>query len=537
MLETVLAMLIMTTVGLALLAMVQKSLVVSYRAREAMTCSRMAQTGLARVKNMDFYYLFAADSDQADFGLWAAYPYKAVLDGIKTTLNSSKFDRFRIQSAFMRRDSSDSNNNAMTSDLVPFTDNNGDNVDDYDSNIRFFDQNADGDFHDTYTSAGRTVAEQPDTHIKKVTFDVFRAGRLVCSKTELVSLEQMTGDPNPSSESALSLLVSTPSNGAFLYSMSTLARQNAWALAISKPYPNDIQRFRADATSPLPIAGETDPLATINLYVGSSGILAAPAADAAGGFSAAPPAITAALVEGANILRVQATKDGYNSPIANKSLVLDLAPPIAGGFSPTGTAATRAPFVSATLSDPGVSTATTSGICPDVVTLKINGTPVNFAYTAGAVVWIDSTTGAAPILDTGTYTAVIEGGDYAGYKTSAAWTFTLSVPDTDHSAPAIAEKSPIGMAPSTLPDISVKVFDNQSGIIPASITLKIDGAIAVNASNVGQHYDAGTNKVTFTLSSPFPPGTSHSVEITASHWATFPADKITSTDSWTFTTP
>jgi hypothetical protein len=528
----------MTTVGLALLALIQKSLVVSFRAREQMTCSRMVQTGFSRLKNIDFYYLFADDSSQANYGLQAAYPYKAVLDGLKASLQASKFDRFRVQVTFMRRDASDSNSDGLTSDLVAFKDSNSDNRDDYDTNIRYYDQNGDGDFYDTYAYNGRTVAEQPDTHIKKITLDIFRAGRLACTQTELISLEQLTGDSNPSSEAQLALLISTPSNGGFLYSWSNLARQNAWNLAISKPYPEEIARYRADSTSPMPVAGETDALATVNLYMGASGILASPTADASRNFSAAPSALTSALVEGANVLLGQATKDGYTSPITQRSLILDLVPPVLTGPMPLGATPTKSPYVAAALSDTGASTTTSSGICPDVITMKINGSEVNTSYAAGAVIWIDSTTGTVPVLENGAYTVLVEAGDYAGYKTTHSWTFTLAAPVTDNSAPTIAQKSPIGgSTPSTLPEISVKVFDNQSGIIPSSIILKIDGTVVVDVSNIGAHYDAGTTLVSYTPSSPFISGSWHSVEITASHWATDPADKVTSTDTWGFTVP
>ncbi|MBI5239730.1 MAG: hypothetical protein HY926_04600 [Elusimicrobia bacterium] len=536
-LETMLAILIMTTVGLALLAMVQKSLAVSLKAREQMSCSRMVQTGFSRIKNLDFYYLFAADSSLSNHGLWAAYPYKAVLDGLQATLAASRFDRFRVQVTFMRRDISDANGDGRTSDLIQFTDNNSDNADDYDTGIRYFDQNGDLDFYDTYVSGGRTVAEQPDTHIKKVTFDVFRRGRLVCSQTELVSLEGFSGDVNPSSEASLALLVSTPSNNAFLYALDTAGRVSAWNLPIAKAYPSDILRYRADAVSPLLVSGETDPLAAVNLYVNSSGILASPAADMSGAFSASPAAVTAALAEGADALRGQAVKDAYTSPIAARALILDLKAPVSTGTTPSGTVPTRSPYVSALLSDPGISTSVTSGICPDVVTLRINGVEVNHSYSQGPAVWIDSTTGTVPVLDTGTYTAVVEFGDYAGYKASATWTFTVEVPDTDNSAPAIAQKSPIGMAPSTLPEISVKVFDNQSGIIPASIVLKLDGAVVVDASNIGSRYDAGADRVFYTPGGAFAPGSAHTVEVTASHWANDPLDKVTSSEAWDFTVP
>lgn len=536
-LETVLALFIMTTVGLVLVAMVQKAMIVTFKAREQTSCSRAVQTGFARLKNVDFYQVFAADSNSSDYGLQASYPYRAVLDGIRSTLQTSQFDRFRLQVSFLRRDSSDANGNLMTSDLIAFTDANADLRDDHDASIRYLDQNADGDYYDTYVSGGRTVSEQPDTHIKALTLEIFRRGRLVCAQTERVSLEQFTGDPNPSSEAALRILVSTPANSAYLYKLDTATRNGAWALPLSKAYPEDIIRYRADAALALAISGETDPLATVRFYIGGSGELANTGADAAGSFSASPPAVTAALVEGANELLAQATKDSYSSPISPRSLILDSMPPSAAASQPTGTVGTRAPYVVIAVSDPGASTTTTSGVCPDVLTLKANGVEVAHSFSSGLLVWIDSATQTVPVLATGTYAMTMEAGDYAGYKTSASWSFTLSVPDTDNSAPAIANKSPVGIAPSALPEISVRVFDNQSGIIPASVTLRLDGTVVVDSSNIGAHYDPADGTVRYTPSAAFDPSSSHAVEITASHWSTDPPDKIVSTDSWSFTVP
>ncbi len=248
-LETVLAMAIMTIAGLALIALVQKVSAVTFKAREQQTCGRMIQTGFSRVKNIDFYNVFAADSNSADYGLAVAYPYRGALDALRTTLASSKFDRFRVSVVFMRRDSSDSNGDALTSDLVPFTDANADLIDDYDANVRYFDQTADGTYWQTYVSGGRTVAEQPDTHVKRVTLDVYRANRLVCSQTELLSLEQFTASSNPSSEAVLSLNVSTPANNTPLYQQSSAGQTAALTLTIFKAYPNDAIALRADAAA------------------------------------------------------------------------------------------------------------------------------------------------------------------------------------------------------------------------------------------------------------------------------------------------
>ncbi|MFA5139032.1 MAG: hypothetical protein WC728_07355 [Elusimicrobiota bacterium] len=537
--ETVMAIFIMTVGGVALVGMVQKQMIAVLKAREKVTCGRMSQTGMARIKNIDFYALFSADSSSTNHGLWAAYPYRAVFDGIRGTLLASKYDRFRVTVAFLRRDTADSNANGMISDLVEFSDANGDRVDDCDSGVRYLDQNGDGDFYDTYTSGGRTVAEQPDTHIKKVTLDVFRRGRLVCSQTEFVSLEQFTGDPNPSSESVLSLLLSTPPNNAFLYQETTPGQAGSRALALSKTYPAEVEQFRADAASPLLLSGETDPLAAVNFYVGASGVLDTAAADSAGAFTANPSAVTAEFVEGHNTLEVQASKDGYTSPITRRAVLLDVAPPSFSGDVPAGTMNTLAPYVAVTLADVGTATTAVSGICPDVITLQVNGSSVPYAYdsTTGRVVWIDSTTNTAPVLPNGAYSVLAEGGDYAGYKTTQSWTFTLSVGDTDHSAPSIAERSPIGMAGSQWPEISVRVFDEQSGVVPSSIRMTLDGEVVVDSSNLGGHYDASDGTVSYMPPAEFASGGEHTVQIKASHFATLPADKITSEDAWEFHVP
>lgn len=527
----------MTVVGISLVAMIQRATIASLKARQKSTCERMLQTGFSRIKNIDFYHVFDADSAQASYGLQAGYAYAGVLDGLRTTLSASKFDRFRVQVSFLRRDTSDANANGVVSELLEFTDANADRVDDYDSNIRFLDQNGDLDFYDTYLAGGRTVAEQPDTHIKRVRFEVYRRGQLACGRSELVSLEQFTGDPNPSSEAALSLLISTPSNGGYLYSLASAYNAGAWNLAISKAYPSDTARYRADGVSPLSVMGQTDALADVNLYANASGVLATALAGGDGSFAAAPVAVTAALAEGANVLRFQASKDGYTSPVTGREVLLDLRPPSATAATPTGAEGTRAPFVAVTLADAGVATTAVSGICPDVISLRANGAEAAFSFANGRLVWIDSTTGTVPVLAPGAYAMVAEAGDYAGYKTSATWSFTVAVPATDNSAPSISNKSPIGMAGSAVPVLSVRVKDNQSGIVPASIVLKLDGAVIVDSANVGSHYDAETGDVSFVPSAGFASGSAHTLEVAADHWAGDPADKVTSSDSWGFTIP
>lgn len=538
-LETLLALVILCVAGLAVIALLQRALIATFKAREEMTCSRLADSGINRLKNMDFYNVFPADSARADYGgLHPSYPYMAVLDGIKAMLASAKFDRFTTSVVYMRRDSSDANHNGMTDDLIAFQDD-GHGCDVNAPSLCFYDQNGDGDFYETFSSGTRLVSETPDTHLKQVTLSVYRRNRLVCSRTSLLSLEQFSGQIDPDSEALLSLLVSTPSNGAYLYSTDSPGLAGAQALPISSAYPVSVARLEADGSRALALAGQTEPLASVTFSVNGGAILAAVPADVTGAFGDAPAAVTAALVEGENILQAQAVKGSLTSPLAQQQVLLDLAAPSISAPTPVGAAATYAPYVAATLLDPGVSTTTTSGVCPDVTVMELDGSTVPFRYDAvsGLAVALDSSTGSAPVLSSGTHTAYVETGDYAGYKTTATWTFTVAVPDVDNSAPSVSNKSPIGTASSSLPAISVRVFDNQSGIVPSSIVLTFDGATVVDASSVGAAYDPATGTVSWTPPAPLAAGSFHTVGIAVSHWASSPADKVTATDSWGFSVP
>ena len=540
------ALVIMSVAGLAIVALLQKATVASLSARRRLTCSRMTDLGMARLKNINYYSLFAVDSSSTN---WATpplhtagasiYPYLSTLTGLRSTMAAEKFDRFKVDVTFMRRDATDALGTGNTNNLIAFK-NNGAGVDLYDPDIRYFDADGDGDYYETYVSSGRTVAEQPDTHLKLVTLSVYRRGALACSKSELISLEQFTGATNPDSESVLSLEVSTPTNSSFAYRMTTAAQTAARALALTYSYPPEIRQYRADATVPLAVSGVTEPLATENFYVNASGILASASADVFGAFSASPAAVTTALVEGQNTVRAVAVKSTFSSPIADRAILLDIDPPTISGMTPIGAVTGCAPFVSAVLADPVVSSAAAaSGIYPGVTAMKVNGSTVPFSYNSsvGSIVWVTSTTQTSPLIPSGTYVVSVEAGDYAGYKTSATWSFTASVPANDASAPSIANKSPIGMAGSDLPTISVRLFDNQSGIDPTSIVLTLDGSVVVNAANVGPYYDASSGTLTYVPSSPFDPGSAHTMQVSVNHCATSPGGSVNNTDTWGFAVP
>ncbi|MHB9156067.1 MAG: hypothetical protein ACYC5N_10345, partial [Endomicrobiales bacterium] len=467
----------------------------------------------------------------------AVYPYTALLGLVKNAIRASGFSHFTVDVTFMRRDISDANANGLTADLIAFTDTNGDRIDDYDASIRHFDQNGDGDYKDTYSSGGRIIAEEPDTHLKEVTVKLWKGGRVVAQQSELVSVEQLSGIESMASGAILRLFIAEPANDTYLYNLDTSARAASFGLTLSRPFPADNVPVRADMGSPLFLSGETDPLAIVHLYMNSTATeLDSANADMTGLFGFYTTPTTIALVEGKNSIWARATKDTNLSPFTVRDVVLDLNPPAITALQPVGTVYDRAPRVSAVLSDAGISTDTVSGICPQVITLK-QGTEIvahEYHQDTGEVVWIDSATLLPVTLSTGSYSMTLEGADNAHYKTRQSWDFTVAIEDPDHSAPAISNKSPIGSCNTELPDIQVRVFDNQSGVDPARIELRFDGVVVVNASNIGAHYNASTGYITYTPAVPLANGSFHTAEVSASHWATSPANKITSTDQWNF---
>lgn len=535
-LETLLSMAILALGSLAILSAVEGGSMLAVKAREKTSGQRLLQMGISRLKNIDFYFLFSADSARPDFGLYAAYPYRKALADYGLAVQSAGFDRFTIAIEFLRRDGSDGNGNGLVSELVPYEDSDGDRVDDLDPAVRFRDANLDGDHYDTFASAGRTVAEQPDTHMKRVTLALFKRGRTAASQAFLVSREQFTGLESPSSEAGLTLLVSTPSNMAVLYSLQSPAQQAAFSLAISKPYPAGVTALRADVGQPLLLSGETAALASVAFHVNGSGALASLPSDMLGLFWGMPYPVTAALAEGMNTLHAIATKDTFSSPIAPREVLLDIRPPVVAGASPLGQVADRSPFVGAFVTDPAGGQAASSGVCPDVLAMRVNGSTVPFSYdaAAGRAAWIDPATGLPPALGAGTYVVELEAGDYALYKASAAWSFTVSPDGTDPSAPVVAQKAPIGTASSLLPEISAKVFDPQSGIDPLSIVVRLDGAVVVSSANASAAYDALAQQVSFTPPADLAAGSYHTVELEVRHWADQPTNKVFAYDSWGF---
>lgn len=530
---------------IAIMSAFQFAMLASVKAREQLYSGRLLEMAFSKIKSIDYYMLFAADSsDLVNFRMSTGtfqgstvYPYRATLTQVHNACRLAGLNHFTIDVVFMRRDTTDVLGTGSLNALIPFTDADGDLIDDYDSSIRFFDQNTDGDFYDTYILDGRRISEQPDTHLKEVTVSFWKKGSVLARQTELLSLEQFSGVESPASGAALKFFMAQPPNSSALYNLASPDRDAAFISSITKTYPTSVEAYRADNYHALRLSGETDPQAEARFYVNDTLTqIDIQQADITGSFDFQSSLATFQLVEGQNRLWGRATKDANYSPWAFRDVVYDLNPPEIYSPVPVGVVKNRAPRVGAHIKDTGISTTVVSGVCPEVITMKIDGNAVTHSYNSvtGEVIWVDPVSWGPPVLSTGSYIVTLEGGDRAYYKVISTWSFTVEIEEPDHSPPAISQKSPIGACQTQIPVISVKIFDNQSGIDPYSITLKLDGNIVVNASNVGGHYDPQGGYLTYVPTSPMADGTFHTVEVTASHWATSPPDKVTSTDSWNF---
>lgn len=549
--EAMMAVFLLSILSLSIAYMIQYLAAVSVKLRENVYTSRLSAAVFSKLKTVEYYYLFDFDSALPNYGLAgnygpvtlqkAAYPYLGLLNGITSLASKYSVDRWTLEVKFKLRDVSDVNGNGLFSDLRDFADGDGNGRDDYDSSVRYYRANADADYYDNYvsTALNKTASEMPDTNLKEVTLKFYKKGRVIHTQTDLISLEMLSGIESRASGAELKMFVNQPANDTCLYDLSLPSRQSAFALGLAKPYPEEVTAYRADNAYSLRLWGETVPLATVNYYVNNmTTVRDSQAADALGGFDYQSMAVTSALSEGENTVYAQATKDTYFSPFAPRRVTLDLNPPAITGETPSGAVADLMPYVGAVLLDTPAGAGAPCGICQEVITMKVNGAEVPFSYSQadGKIYWSDPATGLPNKLVNGmAYTVYLEGGDNAYYKVNSTWTFTALVSDPDNSKPVVSNKTPLGASAPALPEISCRVQDNQSGIDPYSITLRVDGEVAVSSANLSGHWDPASGAVSYTPPAAFLPWSSHTAEITVSHWADAPADKKTHVEAWDFT--
>jgi type II secretory pathway pseudopilin PulG len=552
--EVIISILILGVIITGIIAFLQSASLMIVSAQERTRASKLAQKIFSVLGNIHYHYIFRCDSSISEFGLagdfgpvtnqTSPYPYLKNLQELQQTAEDYRFDKFTIETKFMIRDLSDLDGDGETTDLRAFIDTNNDGADDYDSGIKYLDQNNDGDYYDFFGSPD--VSEEPDTHIKKVTIKIYKNNEKIFQEIQLISLEKFSGIQSRASGAELKLVLNEPKVNSSLYALDTLEQQTSPNLIVTFSYPAGVKAYRADSSDILRLSGITDPVAQTDwrLISATSPILDTTYADMLGNFDFYAFNITFNLVEGDNEIWGQATKDSSYSPWDKTNVIRDINPPVIQNITPTGTVTSKQPLVGGEIVDNPVTAGNSvSGICPDVITLLKDGIPVNHDYdsSSGMVRCLDSLSGLPPILSTGiVYTMVLEGGDNAYYKVKTTWTFICQIADPDDSIPSISQKDPVGTALSNPPTISCKVSDNQSGIIINSIRMTLNGDVVVSSANISQCFTPFPNPdggyVSYTPPSPLTGGI-HNVEVNVSHWADNPYDKRTSAGTWSFHVP
>ncbi len=519
--------------------------------REKTTSFRIGDEIFSKLKTIEYYYLFDFDSSKPIYGLegktfgpvtlqTSTYPYLSILREITTLTTNYSIDRWTVDIKFKLRDISDVSGDGYIGDLRYFIDVNNDGIDDYDPQIKYYKANADSDYYDTYysTSLLKTCSELPDTNLKEVTLKLYKKGKLVYTKTELISYEMFSGIESRASGAELKLFISQPANNTYLYNLSTQERQDSFGLVISKPYPAEVIAYRADTSNPLRLKGETVANALVKFFLKTPITeLDYITANMLGEFDWPSIPMTTNLTEGKNTILAQAIKDSFYSPYASREVIYDLNPPKIIDPVPQGITYDLMPYIGAKIFDTVLTTGIASGICSEVLEMKHNGNSVSFTYdsTNEKIFWKDNNTNLPVKLSTGVWhNILVEGGDNAYYKVKSTWSFIIIPVEVDHSAPTISNKHPIGTTSDSLPTIKCMIFDNQSGIDPFSIELKFNGQVVVSSTNVGQYYSPETNQLAWPVTTHLMNGSMHTVEVKASHWANIPEDKKMSTDSWWF---
>lgn len=547
--ETCIAVALVVVIVSGLLVLIQGLTKGLKASRERMTAQRMAELGISKLKNIPFYQLFDMDSSSASYGLAGTfnssslYPSKKILDDYLELLQENKCDRFTVAVTFLRRDASDVNGNGMTSDLIAFQDANADGIDDNDSTIRYNNQNSDGDYYDTFISTAgwpyvnTLTSEVPSTNLRQLVLRVYRRGAVVAEQTTMVALGQFTGQSLGSAEGHINLMIATPAANSFLYQYVSVPQQSSQDLAITKAYPASYRAYRADVGGAMTVAGFTEPLALVYAAVNSPSNQQIFTAAADRLFSGNPISFTTSLSEGVNYLVAYSSKATSLSPTVTRMIILDTRAPQITSPTPTNNAPPadavrdRRPLIGAYLTDVITATTAVSGICPDVITMKLDGAVQAHTYnpTTGFVRMVDGATGLSPLLsNTSAYNVVLEGGDRAHYKVTSSWDFTVLLSTPDASAPTI------GSWAGSDTEVSVVLLDPETGVDPLTITLTLDGSGVISSSNVGPAYDPGTGLLTYRASSPLAAG-SHSATVTVSNFE--PSGPLSNSDTYNFTVP
>ena len=474
------------------------------------------------------------DSDYTHYGLYSTYPYLASLNAINSDCEDAGFTRFTVDVVFMRRDISDIDGDGKISDLVEFTDEDGDLIDDFDEDVLYQDvandlgtgdpasPDPDGDYWDTYTitldGKNFTASEEPNTHLKKIRVRVYRDSVVFAELSGLISPERFSGEANPASGASLTISVTSPANNSFIYDPANPAF-NASSLSTATTYP----------LSPLTVAGKSAPSATVTVYYGDKTTVAdTNSTEIDGTFSFSAGGVSGSLIEGANTLYAKTTKGGSTkSPYTIRNVIYDIkAPNITNSSPPASTTVTSpTPFISAMFSDtPVTSDREVAGVDTETIKFALNGVDIAFMFmeATGEAYVINDTTGLLPFLENGTYTVSLSVDDQAHYQAKKEWDFIVSYDLNDSTIPIITNNTPSVSTGLTNPTISTQIFDAESGINLNTVRMSVDGESVADSTNILNYFRPSNGTISYTPITNLEDGSIHTVTVSAANWAVPP---------------
>jgi hypothetical protein len=179
-----------------------------------------------RIKGMPFHDVFWFDSSNKTyigsppylFQPWSINTSSHTLLYMESEAFKRGFPRIRIESVYMRRDSSDmANNNRILEDSVEWRDTNADRCDDLDPSLCFRDCNADARYWGMCTAGGKTFPEVPDTGLKKITIRLYRDNKEIASHGFFLIEGGLTGEEMQLTESPLKLEILRPFHSKTYY--------------------------------------------------------------------------------------------------------------------------------------------------------------------------------------------------------------------------------------------------------------------------------------------------------------------------------
>jgi hypothetical protein len=179
-----------------------------------------------RIKGMPFHNVYWFDSSNKTyigslpslFQPWAINTSSKTLYFMESEAAKRGFNRIRIETVYMRRDSSDmANNNRILEDSVAWSDTNSDRCDDLDPSLCFRFCNPDLDYYDMCTVGGKTFPEVPDTGLKKMTIRLYRNNVEIASHGFFLIEGGLSGEEMQLTESPLKLEILRPYHSKTYY--------------------------------------------------------------------------------------------------------------------------------------------------------------------------------------------------------------------------------------------------------------------------------------------------------------------------------